>query len=309
MMRFFYLLLPLLLLPGCDDPSQSEQESSKSFPLQKGNSATPSTFDGQKAYGHCRNLCQLGPRPSGSVAYERQLQYLEEQLHSAGWKTQRQAFSAGGLNMVNLHAVFPQSEEATRSLLITCHIDTKNIPHFIGADDGASGAALILELARTLSFQPRKAAQIELVFFDGEESRSTHITDHDGLYGSRYDASQRVAKQSPLPRWQLNLDMVGGAKNIMVIPSQDTSQFMYEQYRQAVSALGLSPEHWTVYPGSYLDDHHPFLQIGVDALNLICYFQTGRWWHTTADDMSRISPRKLRENGQLVLKLISQLLP
>ena len=70
--------------------------------------------------------------------------------------------------------------------LLTCHIDTKTgIPDFTGANDGASAAAAILETARILSRDPARAGQLELVFFDGEESFSQHIDSDDGLYGSR----------------------------------------------------------------------------------------------------------------------------
>ena len=102
--------------------------------------------------------------------------------------------------------------------------------------------------------------------------------------------------------------MVGGATNTIAIPALDTSQFMFEQYTAAVAAAGLSPEKWTAYPGSYMDDHQPYLRAGVDTLNLIALFREGNWWHTEQDNMQRISPAKLAESGRLTLQLARRLL-
>ena len=307
--------------------------------------APASDFSGDTAYIHCARLCDLGPRPSGSPAYARQLDYLTQQLRDAGWQTRRQTFPSprAGINFTNLHAFYspasdscapaaeaqpsPADQPAStagsttpspasppgephipeRPMLLTCHIDTKTgIPRFVGADDGASGAAVLLELARVLAARhPGLATRIELVFFDGEESFAPRMTLQDGLYGSRYDLARRGAK---LPRWMINLDMVGGRDKVIAIPMADTSEAMLMHYDTAVNALGLSPKHWTVYPGSYLDDHLPFAQAGVHTLNLIAYFQHGNWWHTERDNLSRISPDSLRETGRLVLRLLKQIM-
>ena len=111
-----------------------------------------------------------------------------------------------------------------------------------------------------------------------------------------------------LPRWQINLDRVGGRNKTIAVPLLDTSDFMFAQYRTAVRALGLSEEKWTVWPGGYLDDHVPYLEAGVDSLNLIAHFSGSNWWHPTRDNMSRICPRSLRDSGQITLQLVRQLL-
>lgn len=278
--------------------------------------ALSSDFSGGTAYRHCARLCDLGPRPSGSPAYAQQLDYLTQQLQAAGWQVQRQTFPSPrpGISFTNLKAIHPGGSSATgqsapreRPMLLTCHIDTKTgIPNFIGADDGASGAAVLLELARVLAIRhPSLAARIELVFFDGEESFAPRMTREDGLYGSRHDLASRGTN---LPRWMINLDMVGGRHKIIAVPMADTSEAMLLHYDTAVKSLGLSPDRWTVYPGSYLDDHLPFAEAGVHTLNLIAYFQHGDWWHTERDDMSRISPASLHETGRLVLQLLRQIM-
>lgn len=292
-------LLPLiLLLCSCDDavPASPAPEAAPApAPLVN----TPG-FNGYNAYAHCAVLCALGPRYSGSAAYEKQLQHLENHLHAMGWQTERNAFTApNGVNMCNLRAYRGTSPAP---LLLSCHIDTKiNIaPDFQSADDGASGAAVLLELARIIDDD-----RVELIFLDGEEAFARRMTEDDGLYGSKYDVMRRG---TTLPRWQINLDMVGGRNKTIAIPSLDTSDFMYEQYSAAVRALGLPEEKWTVWPGGYLDDHMPYLEAGVDSLNLIAVFSGSNWWHTPKDNMSRICPRSLHESGLVALQLMRQLL-
>ncbi|MBR5330425.1 MAG: M28 family peptidase [Akkermansia sp.] len=293
-----FLPLVLLLLCSCDD-KPAAAPASPAPPAAAELVNTPG-FSGHNAYLHCAEICKLGPRYSGSAAYEKQLQYLEKHLHAAGWQTARDSFHApNGVKMCNLRA-FRSATPAP--LLLSCHIDTKiNIaPDFQSADDGASGAAVLLELARILPDE-----RVELIFLDGEEAFARHMSETDGLYGSRHDVARRC---STLPRWQINLDMVGGRNKTIAIPSLDTSDFMYNQYCAAIRATGVSEEKWTVWPGAYLDDHLPYLEAGVDSLNLIAYFSGSNWWHTTRDNMSRICPRSLHESGLLTRQLIHQLL-
>ena len=305
--RAFILSLLAVALGCCDGDSAAARRTPTppQVPTQLEDSDTQN-FSGNNAYVHCAALCAMGPRTSGSPAYTRQLEYLEKHLHAAGWQTIRDAFAApNGMPMTNLRATFGPAD-AQRPILLSCHIDTKSgIANFVAADDGASGAAVLLEAARLLAADAAQAARVELVFLDGEEAFAPRMTEEDGLYGSKHDVQRRAGK---LPRFLVNLDMVGGASNTMAIPAADTSQFMYEQYAAAVAALGLSPEKWTAYPGSYMDDHQPYLLAGVDALNLIALFREGNWWHTERDNMERISPAKLRESGRMALQLVKQLL-
>lgn len=300
------LLLALgLLSAGCGEQAEeSAAAETVQAALPTELTETPA-FSGDNAYVHCARLCALGPRPSGSSAYAAQLDYLEAALTACGWQVQRDAFTAAGVPMVNLRAVHgrPFDDAAPRAVLLSCHIDTKShIAGFVGADDGASAAAVMLETARTLPADT--ANETELIFLDGEEAFGKRMTERDGLYGSRYDVARRKGR---LPQFQINLDMVGGRNKVIAIPSEDTEDDMFSEYAAAVRELGFSQERWTVWPGSYMDDHRPYMVAGVHTLNLIAFFSGGNWWHTAKDDMSRICPRSLHESGQMAACLLRRL--
>ena len=293
-------LLPLLfLLCSCDAPPQ-EKERAVPQQTQPQKLADTPDFNGHNAYTHCAAICALGPRYSGSSAYEQQLQYLEKHLQDYGWQTEQNSFTApNGVKMCNLRAF---RSTTPCPLLLSCHVDTKvNIaPDFQSADDGASGAAVLLELARVLN-----DSRVELIFLDGEEAFARNMSETDGLYGSRFDVARRGGR---LPRWQINLDMVGGRNKTIAIPILDTSDYMYRHYSNAVRSLGYSEEKWSIWPGGYLDDHLPYLEAGVESLNLIAAFSGSNWWHTPRDNMNRICPRSLHESGCMTRQLINQLL-
>lgn len=303
------LLVAAALLSACgDDTPGAQPQEVRALPVALAPDAPG--YSGDNAYVHCAAICALGPRPSGSEAYHRQVEYLRTRLGEVNWQVRCREFSPrAGCSMVNVHATFGDGE-GVRPLLISCHIDTKGrgADSILGADDGASGAAALLELARVLARHPRLAAQVELVFFDGEEAFGPHITEMDGLVGSYYEVMRRREAEEPLPRRMINLDMVGGAGKVIGVPVADTSVDMYAAYEKAIRTLGLSEDRWTLYPGSYLDDHLPFAEAGVETLNLIAMFQGSDWWHTQRDDMSRISPESLGETGRVVMQLIEQLL-
>ncbi len=302
MRRAASLLLALFpLLTACD----GEQEAGVPNVPALRDSAH---FSAGNAYVHCAALCALGPRHSGSAAYAKQLDYLEKHLQAAGWQTRRETFSPfPGCQMVNLHAHYGEAT-TTRPMLVSCHIDTKaGIANFIGADDGATAAGVMLEAARLLAKQsPKQAQQVELIFFDGEEAFGSRMSHEDGMYGSKHDVARRGTDK--LPRWQINLDMVGGKDMMIAPPVLDTSEAMMAQYERAADTLKLDPMRWSAYPGSYLDDHLPYVEAGVDSLNLIAYFQRSDWWHTEKDNMERISQKSLEESGKMLLQLCRQLL-
>lgn len=268
---------------------------------------------GKSALAHAKAIIAMGARCSGSPAYARQLDYLIKHLETLGWTClfyswkEHNPLTGNPVTMTNLYARWGKAfnEMSPPEGLLTCHIDTKSgIDGFVGADDGASGAAALLEIAKLLRETPQVAERIELVFFDGEESFAPHMTPQDGLYGSRFDVERRGEE---LPRWQINLDMVGGRDKVIAVPSDETSQEMYVQYKRAVEELGYAPSRWQVSFGSLFDDHLPFHEAGVDTLNLIAQFSGTTWWHTAADNEARLSARSFEETVSFVMQMLRQL--
>lgn len=264
-------------------------------------------FCGENAYKHCAALCAIGPRPSGSEGYRRQLEYLTEHLEKYGWLVTRHSFSApNGVPMTNLHAVYGKAAATTRPIILTCHIDTKTgiSDDFVGADDGASGAAVILEAARIMAGNTNTAEQVELIFFDGEESFARRMTETDGLYGSRADVKRRG---EDLPEFQINLDMVGARNKKIAVPLFDVHFELLEIYDSVIAELNYDPLKWDIADESYWDDDLPYREAGVKTINIICKFVNSMWWHTPRDNMSRICPKSLEESGRVTLAMIREL--
>ncbi len=304
-------LLAALLLQGCDtEPSPAAAPVKPTIPAQ---TVAAPDFSGANCMYHADRLTAIGDRAPASPGAAKQRQYLKTALESYGWAVSEQTFEEltptnGKVIFTNLRARYgaaPDFNTPAKGLL-TCHVDTKTgIPGFVGANDGASGAATLLELARILAKTPARAATIELVFFDGEECFGEHITDTDGLYGSRYHAAHLPAT---LPEWMINLDMVGRQGKKIRIPSV-TPPVLYQAYTKAIADLGLSRTEWGVSAGGILDDHIPYMELDIHTLNIIDDFMDGNWWHTTADSMDILCPQSFDNTGRLVLHILGTLLP
>lgn len=295
---------------------------------------------GEFAYAQVKTLVEFGPRPAGSEALEMQAQYLETQLGELGWTTQRQEFEAstprGKIPFINLRARFGGAERWDDSVqgLLCSHYDTKWYENFefVGANDAGSSSGLLVELARVLAKKPALARELELVFFDGEEAFGSNITPTDGLYGSKYYASQfSLKKKSERPQWGVLLDMVGD-KDLKIragvrIPRaslRDLAESKDSPYQvdiEAVQArvdaisldllaaaddLGVRP-HVGISPDYIIDDHVPLnVAAGIPTIDLIDFDYP--YWHTPGDTMDKISAESLEISGRVALQLIEKYL-
>ncbi len=308
--RILISILPILLF-SCEQkerPADASSSAARNAPAQL--VATPE-FSGENALLHALKLVSFGERHTESPGATQQLAYLKTELAKNGWSIQEQSFTAptpdGEKTFINLRARFGNKVDFSPAPagIISCHIDTKTgIPGFVGANDGASGAGALLEVSRLLAARPEQAAQIELVFFDGEESFGPHITEEDGLYGSRHYAKTLNAS---LPVWMLNLDMVGRQGMRIRIPG-DTPQAFYHLYSISIDELKLPSRSWGVSPLALIDDHVPFQERGVATLNIIDDFSEGNWWHTSHDNADILSADSLLQTGHMVLHLCDKLL-
>jgi Zn-dependent M28 family amino/carboxypeptidase len=264
------------------------------------------------------DLVAIGPRPPGSEGAQRARDLIRQRLRQAGWPVEEHRFRAdlpdgSGLEMVNLigRRVGVRSEER---ILIVTHYDTKAIEgiRFVGANDGASGVALLLELARQLGTR-EPPFTMELVFFDGEEAFGEDITAQDGLYGSRALAS-RMKQDGTLSglRALVLVDMVADRDlNLSVDLGSDPA--LRAIVREEAERLGLGG---IIDPGATLqlvDDHTPFMRMGFrEVISFIDFqfggpYSPGPYWHTARDNLDAVSQESLNSVGRLVVQTLRQI--
>jgi len=238
-------------------------------------------------------------------------QWLIQELRGAGAEVEEDPFVAhtpiGPIPMDNLIAKFRGSRRAT--VIVAGHYDTKRFDEFrfLGANDGGSSAALLVELARVLAAR-RNALNYWLVFFDGEEAvREWSAT--DSLYGSRH-LVEKLSASGELSRIQalILVDMIGDAQ--LRIPRESSSTpWLSDLVFNLAQGLGYS-RYFVNSQRAIDDDHIPFINAGVSAVDLIDSFLIGpknSYWHTAKDTLDHCSPQSLTIMGRVVTATLIEL--
>ena len=278
-----------------------------------GGQAVPAVaaFDQARAFADAEAMVGLGPRPLDSDALEANRQYIEAQLRAVGLEPQRDEFTAstpiGDVQMANVIArVAPrQGAPAEPRVVLASHFDTKLFTglDFVGANDGASSTAVLLELARVLAAHP-PGLPIDLVFFDGEEA-VVAWSDTDSTYGSRSLASRwQAAGQIESIGAMILLDMVGD-KDLQIPREINSTAWINDVVWDAARELGYEAQ-FPATSHAILDDHLPFIDVGVDAIDLIdfTYGPGNRFWHSPFDTLDKISADSLGVVGRVVLQAL-----
>src|SRR5216684_1989067 len=197
------LCILLAGLSGCQANGHESPGAARQPPLVNAAASTPSQtaddapppekaggFDGKRGFAHVAKQVGFGPHPSGSPAIVQVQEYLLSELKSYGCTVETDAFSAdtpaGRVPMKNILVKIPGEKPGI--ILLGTHYDTKKLDNFVGADDGGSSTALMLELARLLCQQHGKYA-VWIAFFDGEEAVKVWSAT-DSRYGSRQMAAR-----------------------------------------------------------------------------------------------------------------------
>ena len=277
-------------------------------------------FDGDNAYAILKQLCDLGPRPTGSAPMTQQIEMLEGFFEKLGWETVRQSFELPHwrfdepVEVTNL--IVRHQPEARERILLCCHYDTRPYPEldpvnprgrFVGANDGASGVALLCELARHLK-QWQTDLGFDIVFFDAEEM--IYDRRRDQLFvGSTYFARQYATKRRDyFYRFGVLVDMVGDA-NLELYYERNSLRLARTVTRQVwQSAKVLGEASFVPRPRHEIsDDHLPLNEIArVPTTNLVDfdYPKIGSkqsYWHTEADTPDKCSPESLQKVGRVLL--------
>ena len=242
-------------------------------------------FDADAAWELLEYQVELGPRPAGSEASLRLARRLRNRLPRGHFER-----VPGGLRNV----VGTVRGREPGYVVVGAHYDTKDIPGFVGANDGASGTAVVTELARTVR-RPRHT--IHFILFDGEESpRGSNNFFRDGLRGSKV-----AARRYRDARAMVLLDFVG-EKRLRIPREGYSNERLWERLRRAARRVGAGAIFPDAAQGPIQDDHLPFLQEGVPAIDLIDF--DFPCWHRRCDDMSAVSPRSVNAVGETVHELL-----
>jgi glutaminyl-peptide cyclotransferase len=250
-------------------------------------------FDSARAWKHLRYQVELGPRPAGSPQLATLAAYLRARLPRGHYEA-----VPGHPGLRNVVGRIPGRRPA---VVLAAHYDTKELPGFVGANDGAGGTAAVLEIARALRKlkRPTGAPQIRFVFFDGEEATDdSRPFEATALRGSKAYAKRHGDDLRAL----VLLDFVA-EKGAMRIPREAGSDaVLWRRLRAAAKRVGSAEAFPTGVVGQVTDDHTPFMRPGIPAIDLIDF--TFDCWHETCDDLSAVSERSLDLSGEAVLELL-----
>lgn len=266
------------------------------FAFQTQPTPDPVRFDGQRAYADVQTQVSFGARIPGSEGHAKVQEWMREELESAGWQVEVQESEALGHPIRNI--VAKRGGESPQ-VILGAHYDTRmfadNDPdpanHSLpvpGANDGASGVAVLLELARVL---PEDTVPVWLVFFDAEDNG--RIPGWDWILGSR-----EFVRNNPLqPQAVVIVDMIGDA-DLNIYKERNSNPALTEEIWAVANSLGYGNVFIPEYKFSMLDDHTPFLEAGIPAVDIIDFDYPH--WHTVQDTPDKVSAESLQAVGETV---------
>jgi Zn-dependent M28 family amino/carboxypeptidase len=260
-----------------------------------------SPFSGTKAYSHVEHLVGLGPRSPGSESISLAREYIYRNLNDMGLPLIKDNFTAMhrgvAYEMQNIIAVIPGETEEI--IALGGHYDTKEIP---GANDGGSSTGLLLEMARVLRQRPLSHT-IWLIFFDGEDTGDGYDT---MFYGSKHLAGE-IRDRADRPRWLILVDMIGDEK-LTLSRDRNSDPELVEFVWSKAEEIGYG-RHFRDSQIAILDDHIPFVEIGIPSCVLIDfkYGPANSYWHTQEDDMDKIHENSLKAIGDVVYSVVGSL--
>ena len=270
---------------------------------------------GQTALEHVRQVVAFGPREPGTEAWRRQLDYIAAEVRKQGLEPVRDHWTdpAEKREFENISVCLPG--ERQERIVLCCHHDTKrthghpdaahNFP-FVGANDGGSGVGLLLALLPVLKQQPHRAT-LQLVFLDGEESLDWEWHDDRALFGSRHFVRQHRDRQmlggEPRIAACILLDMVG-RKDLRIDEETGSTPELREILWSAAVACGQQGRFFHTH-GKTKDDHVPFLDAGIPAVDLIDLNENPDW-HKQTDVVDNLSAESLQRIGEVVLTMLPE---
>jgi Zn-dependent M28 family amino/carboxypeptidase len=260
------------------------------------------SFDGLQAYADVQTQVAFGPRMPGSDGHAQVQAWMRAELESAGWQVEVQESEALGHAIQNIVA---KRGDASPQIILGAHYDTRmvadNDPDFAnhkqpvpGANDGASGVAVLLELARNL---PEDSVPTWLVFFDAEDNG--RIKGWDWILGSREFMKHNVIQ----PRAVVIVDMIGDA-DLNIYKEHNSNPELTDEIWGVANSLGYGQQFIADYKFSMIDDHTPFIEAGIPAVDIIDFDYP--YWHTLADTPDKVSAASLEAVGRTLWTWVTQ---
>jgi Zn-dependent M28 family amino/carboxypeptidase len=259
-------------------------------------------FDGARAYTDVETQVSFGPRIPGTNGHAQIVEWMRSGLVEAGWQVEIQESVALGNPVRNLVA---RRSDENPQIILGAHYDTRiyadNDPDpanqtqpVPGANDGASGVAVLLELARTL---PPDSVNVWLVFFDAEDNG--RIAGWDWNLGAR----EFVANNPLRPQAVVIVDMIGDA-DLNIYKERNSDPSLTDEIWSVAGSLGYGDRFIPDYKFSMTDDHIPFLEADIPAIVIIDFDYP--YWHTVSDTSDKVSPQSLEAVGKTLWTWIAQ---
>jgi glutaminyl-peptide cyclotransferase len=258
------------------------------------------SFDGERAYQYALDQCEIGPRPPGTEAGWATGDYIITQLEDSGWQVDTEEFEYRGVKLRNIVGKLGQGP----LVVLGAHYDTRPVADrdrehanqpIMGGNDGASGVAVLLELAEVLA-QRELEHEVWLAFFDGEDSGN--LQGWPFCVGSSY-----MAEHLPVePAYVIVVDMVGDTRQELYYEG-NSDPALRDRLWDIAAELGYE-EFVREVRHSLVDDHLPFVNAGIPAVDIIDFDYP--YWHTVEDTCDKLSGESLERVGRVLQEFLAR---
>ncbi len=266
-------------------------------------SSSPAHFSGELAYRHVQAQVEMGPRIPGTEGWQRAGDYIAAELRRQGWEVYEERFSYANVPVRNIVGIRGKGP----AVFFGAHYDTRReascdpdpsrrkdpVP---GGNDGASGVAVLLELARVLGKEDLEL-EVHLVFFDAEDQGE--IAGWPWSVGAAHLAQGLSPEE--FPRYVVVVDMVGDSGQQLYWEASSDPVLKREIWALAAE-LGYRAVFTPTVRYNIIDDHRPFLQRGIPAVDIIDFDYP--YWHTVNDTADKVSPESLERVGRVLEEMV-----
>ena len=264
----------------------------------------PRKFSGAAAFTDVQTQLSFGSRAPGSEGHQQQVEWMRAELEKAGWQVVMQELTHNDQTVINVIARRGKSGE---SIILGAHYDTRLVADqdpdpakrqdpVPGGNDGASGVAVLLELARCLPTDLEK--QVTLAFFDAEDQGNLSPWSVWSVGASLF-----ADNLSTKPDAVIILDMIGDS-DLNIFKERNSDSALMDQIWQVAQNSGYGKYFNSSYKHQMQDDHIPFINLGIPAVDIIDFDYP--YWHTTSDTADKVSPQSLEAVGVTIYNWITE---